>query len=420
MRILGITETCDLGSLYLRLIEVGHEVRITVGEPLAAGTMLGMVPRVEDWTAELRWVRDADDQGLILFEAVGFGALQDRLRQEGYRVIGGSALGDRLEGDRAFAQQMLADKGLRIAPVLSFESRADALADLAARPRRCVFKRSASDGETFVGSFADGSDVAALIESRSDDAGAFVLQDHVDGVETGIGAWFNGRRFLRPACLDWEHKRFFPGDLGELTGEMGTVVTYERADALFDLTLARIAPELAAAGHVGWVNLNCIVNARGIWPLEFTCRFGYPGYAVLEPLQRLDWAELLARVADPASTNFPTSPGFSLGVVLTTPPFPWSRHEIDSPIGLPVQVGPASPEHLHWGEVGLANGRLVTSGLYGWTAVITGTGDSVAEAQAAAYRRVGSVRIPSLRYRQDIGDRLIAGELRELSSWGWL
>jgi phosphoribosylamine--glycine ligase len=420
VRVLGITETCDLGSLYLRLIAEGHDVRVSVSEPLAQGTMAGLVPRTDDWRRELDWIRDADRDGLILFEAVGFGALQDELRRDGFNVIGGSAFGDRLENDRAFALDLLARQGLRIAPVHEFETAADAIDDLAKMPRRTVFKLCDSAGETFVGSFADGSDIAALLEVQPIDGRRFILMDHVAGVETAVGAYFNGERFLRPACLDWEHKRFFAGNMGELTGEMGTVATFTGAERLFDLALAPLEPLLREAGHVGWINLNTIINADGVWPLEFTCRFGYPGFAVLQPLQAIGWGELFQLILSRKSGSFPVREGFSTCIVLSTPPMPLSRKDVDAPVGLPLMVGDIDPDHLHLGEVGASGSQLVTAGLYGWTAVVTGTGSTVAEAKAAAYANAAKVQAPNMRYRLDIGEALIGGELESLSGWGWL
>lgn len=405
--------------MYLRLIAEGHDVRVAVSEPLAAGTMAGMVPRTPDWRSELAWVREAGDEGLILFEAVGFGALQDELRRDGYNVIGGSAFGDRLEDDRAFALDLLGGFGLSRAPTEEFTSVHAALADLGKRPRRCVFKRSASAGETFVGSVDDGRDMAAFLRTVGE-GGPFILMDHVDGVETGIGAYFDGKHFLTPACLDWEHKRFFAGDLGELTGEMGTVATFDASGALFERTLKPLEPLLREAGHVGYLNLNTIINDKGIWPLELTCRFGYPGFAVLEPLQACGWGALLQSMIRRDAASFEAVPGFSLCIVLSTPPFPYSRKEVQAPIGLPVMADQIEIEHLHWGEVGRAGGEIVTAGLYGWTAVVTGTGATIQDAQIAAYARAARVCTPNLRYRLDIGDKLMRGELERLVGTGWL
>jgi phosphoribosylamine--glycine ligase len=251
----------------------------------------------------------------------------------------------------------------------------------------------------------------ALLRSKPD-AGAFILMRFIEGVEMGVGAYFNGEQFIRPACLDWEHKRFFAGDLGELTGEMGTVVTYERTESFFARTLARMESRLRDHRHVGYVNINTIVNADGIWPLEFSCRFGYPGFAILAPLQTTGWGELFRAMVRREPTTLETAPGFCLGVVLTTPPFPYTRKQIDEPVGLPVLIeGGLDLNRHHLGEVGLdASGQLVTSGLYGWTVVVTGTGATIAEAKAQAYDEAQRIVIPNVRYRLDIGDRLISGD----------
>jgi phosphoribosylamine--glycine ligase len=428
MRFLGVTETCDLGSLYMRLVADGHEVKVFVEEEGASGTMAGLVPRTEDWRVELEWVgRD----GIILFEAVseGYGALQDRLRGEGYQVIGGSAFGDRLENDRAYAQALLAGLGLPVAAVQEFDDPAAGDAFLAANPGRYVLKFSGPDfasSDNYVGQLADGADVRAMLaarfRSRRGEPAPYILMAHVEGVEMGVGAYFDGERFLAPACLDWEHKRFFAGDMGELTGEMGTVATFEGSRRFFDLTLARIAPLLSEHGHVGYVNLNTIVNEQGIWPLEFTCRFGYPGFAVLEPLQATGWADLLALLVRGSAASFETRPGFSVGIVLTVPPFPYSRKQVDEPVGLPILLDPgrnaADLANIHFGEVGLDGERLVTSGLYGWTMVVTGTGPDVAGARSAAYERAGRIFVPGLRYRLDIADRLIASDYEVVAGLG--
>ncbi|HEY8571536.1 hypothetical protein [Phenylobacterium sp.] len=430
MRFLGVGETCDLGALYLSLIAEGHEVRVAVSEPLARGTLAGLCPKVEDWRAELDWVRAAGDDGVILFEAVseGLGALQDELRAQGFNVIGGSAYGDRLENDRGYAHAVLEELGFPKGQSWTFKAADEALRFVEQNPARYVLKLSGADhasGHNYIGQLADGTDVAAMLRVRATDLGKadeLVLMRFFDGVEMGVGAYFNGERFIGPACLDWEHKRFFAGELGELTGEMGTVVTYARTDGFFERTLARMEGRLRGHGHVGYVNLNTIVNEEGIWPLEFTCRFGYPGFAVLAPLQGWGWGELFAAMVQRAPVTMPTVPGFCVGVVLTIPPFPYSRKQVDEPVGLPITIeGGLDPRRHHLGEAGLDGaGELVTSGLYGWTMVATGVGAGIAEAKAEAYAAADRVHTPNLRYRLDIGDRLIGGDFARVERLGLL
>jgi phosphoribosylamine--glycine ligase len=76
--------------------------------------------------------------------------------------------------------------------------------------------------------------------------------------------------------------------------------------------------------------------------------------------------------------------------------------------------------NIHYGEVGLQNGQLVTSGAYGWTMVVTGLGTSIVEAQERANGLAGRVHIPNVRYRRDIGARLIAGDFQRVEALGLL
>ncbi len=430
VRILGVGDANDLGAMYMALEREGHDCQVLIRDADSQDTLSGLVPRCRDLEAGLRWVRDARDEGVVLFETAHDGALQDELRAQGLQVIGGSALGDRLESEREFGQQCLAEAGMQTAAVHPFGDFEQAIQFVRSARRRFVFKvcgNGFASYRNYLGELEDGEDmVAYLVQQarrlRDQAVPPFLLMEYLEGVEVGVGAYFDGTKFLTPACLDWEHKRFFPSDLGELTGEMGTLVSYEHGSRLFEASLARLAPRLAAAGHVGYVNVNLIVNQAGVWPLELTCRFGYPGFAILSALQPDGWGDLIQRMLTRAP-GFAALPGFAVGVVLTVPPFPYAHGYAELSKGMPLTMRELSAEdrtHLHYGELALEEGQLVTAGHVGYLMVVTGRGATARDAQRAAYERVRKVHAPNLRYRTDIGARFIAQDCDTLRKLGFL
>ncbi len=432
MRFLGVGEYNDLAAMYHGVAARGHEVRVFVEDEACRDVFGGMLEFTGDWRAELGWVRDAGEDGVILFESAVRGSEQDALRREGFQVIGGSALGDRLEADRAFGQDVLRGAGLHTAGSHSFSSYEDAIAFLQCRGGRYVLKFNGANSprtRNYIGEMDDSADMLALLGMYRDHAAGaeppdFVLMEHLQGVEVGVGAYFNGRTFLDTACIDFEHKRFFPGDLGELTGEMGTIVSYRGAKKLFDATLAPLRGLLADSGYCGYINVNLIVNEAGLWPLEFTSRFGYPGFAICEALHAEPWEDIFRRLLRRDSASLQTHHGFAAGVVLTVPPFPYRQGYEELSKGEPICFRPGLTAEelagLHFAEVARKGEHLVTSGATGYIGVATGTGATVLDAREAAYRLARQVVLPNLRYRTDIGDRVIARDWKTLRSLGWL
>jgi phosphoribosylamine--glycine ligase len=432
MRILGIGEYCDLGDMYFRLMKAGHEVQVFVENPNSHDVFGGMVHRVPSWLEELEWIRQAGKDGIIVFESALKGVLQDQLRHDGFQVVGGSQYGDRLEGDREFGQAELRDIGLATAFGEEFSDFTAGVAFLRKRPGRYVFKYNGADSlrtKNYIGQAPDAEDVIALLEmyqaqNKKKSPPHFVLMEFINGVEVGVGAYFNGRQFLRPACLDWEHKRFFPGDLGELTGEMGTIVTYDHSETIFTATLAKMEDKLRSGGYCGYINLNLIANKDGLWPLEFTSRFGYPGFAICDALHLERWDSILLKMLGNGGSQINTKPGFACGVVLSVPPFPYafgySELSKGAPIFLPKSLSDEDRENLHFCEVEEVKGQLLASGTTGCIAVATGSGPSIEVARAKANGLAGRVIVPNLRYRTDIGSNLISRDWGLLDGWGYV
>ena len=80
----------------------------------------------------------------------------------------------------------------------------------------------------------------------------------------------------------------------------------------------------------------------------------------------------------------------------------------------------AQRDHLHLCEVASVRGQLVASGGSGCIGVATGAGDSLEAAPQGALAVARQVLTPNLRYRNDIGQKLINGDFSTLRKQGYL
>ena len=256
------------------VLNEGHEVKYFIEEASQKEIGDGFLPKSEDWQKDAAW---AD---VIVFDDVsGFGAKAKKLREEGKLVIGGTPYTDRLEDDRAFGQDELMKAGVSVIPHENFVSFDDAIKFVKEHPDKYVIKPSGDAQKIkhllFVGEEEDGKDVLQILEDYKKVWGKkikeFQLQKKISGVEIAVGAFFNGKEFVYPINVNFEHKKLFPGNLGPSTGEMGTSMFWSPANKLFNLTLKKMEPKLKEEGYCGYIDINCIVNSNGIYPLEFTC-----------------------------------------------------------------------------------------------------------------------------------------------------
>jgi len=237
------------GDLAWKIKKEGHEVKIFVKDKNDADVYDGMLDKVEKWEDFVDW---AD---VIVFDDVGFGPVADKLRKKGKLVVGGSAYTDRTEDDREFGQEEMKRLGMNILPHYNFDNFDSAIDFLKKNPGRYVFKPSGSSAGNeknllFVGEEEDGKDILEMMEHNkgiwAKKIKNFQLQKFVAGVEVAVGGFFNGKKFIHPLNINFEHKKLFPGERGPSTGEMGTLMYWNSASVLFQNTLAKMENALSA------------------------------------------------------------------------------------------------------------------------------------------------------------------------------
>jgi len=422
-RFLFITLDNLIADIAWRIKKEGHEVKYYVKNPDDKEVGSGFIEMIDDWEKEVDW---AD---VIIFDDVlGQGEKAQKLREQGKLVVGGTPYTDKLEDDRDFGQEELKRFGINIIPSQTFTDFDKAIEFVKGNPGKYVLKPCGEaanlKGLLYVGEEEDGRDMVQVLsdyqKAWSKQIPAFQLQKRIYGVEVAVGVFFNGKEFIYPININFEHKKLFPGNLGPSTGEMGTSMFWSGPNKIFNNTLKKMESKLAEEGYVGYIDLNCIVNNHGIYPLEFTSRFGYPAIFIQEEGMINLMGDFLYQLAKGENVKLKTKSGFQLGIRIVVPPFPFKDPETfqvkskDSVI-----IFKKDDEGIHFEDVKLVNGEWVVTGSAGVVLVVCGTGQTMKQAQNNAYKKIKTVFIPHMYYRDDIGDRWYE-DSDKLHTWGYL
>ncbi len=242
--------------------------------------------------------------------------------------------------------------------------------------------------------------------------GPFVLEELLTGPECSLLALCDGSTAVAlPIAQD--HKRVGEGDTGPNTGGMGAYAPApirEHADELLATFVQPILDYHTSAGtpYVGVLYAGLMLTPDGPRLIEYNCRFGDPETQAVLPLLESDLAELLlactaGAVGDrelalrkgAACTVVAAAPGYpsdpSTGATITLTGFSTTEWANRSTIEPDAILFPA----------GVTDGK--TSG--GRVLAVTGVGDDLAAARAAAYRGMDGVSFSNMHVRRDIGWR---------------
>ncbi len=346
----------------------------------------------------------------------------DAFRAAGLKIFGPTRAAAQLESSKDYAKAFMARHGLPTAQYRTFTDAHAAHAYVAERGAPIVVKAdglAAGKGVVVAATQAeaDAAIDAMLVGNAMGEAGArVVIEDFLDGEEASFIVMVDGRHVL-PLASSQDHKRLRDGDRGPNTGGMGA---YSPAPVVTPALHARIMREIilpAVAGmaadgipYTGFLYAGVMVGPDGAPRLlEFNCRMGDPETQPIMARLKSDLADLVEHAIDGTldTVEAEWDRRAALGVVLAAAGYPEDPRKGDAIEGLD-RVTPAAHPDVHVFHAGTAttDGRTVVSG--GRVLCVTALGDSVRQAQRAAYAAVADLRFAGMQFRTDIGHRAVA------------
>ena len=389
----------------------------------------GLTDIVDDWRGWMRWA-----DLVVLADNTHYLREVDSWRKEEHRIVGATVESAKWELDRKTGMGVFEKAGIPVPEYKEFTDCATAIKFVEKECRGFVAKPCYDEADknlTYLGRTPEAL-ISMLRRWQKEQRmkGPFILQELVDGIEMAVGAWFGPNGFSEGWLEGFEEKKLMAGGLGPSTGEMGTPIRYVKKSKLADKVLAPLEEAIARTGHVGYVDVNCLIDEKGTpWPLEFTMRNGYPTFNIQQDLHDGDPAEWLLDLAEGRDAKCFVYDEMAIGVCYCQGDFPWSKLPIKEVSGFPIYGLDTLSDgvHLCQAQAGEApvniegdiatEGCALTAGDY--ILIASGTGATVRAARAKAYAVLDKIKMPNGPFwRIDIGKRL-QKELPKLAEKGY-
>ncbi|HJN95239.1 MAG TPA: phosphoribosylamine--glycine ligase [Gammaproteobacteria bacterium] len=345
----------------------------------------------------------------------------DYFQERELPCFGPSARAAQLEGSKAFTKDFLHNHDIPTAAYQTFTNLDLALAYIRENGTPIVIKADGlAAGKGVIVALTEDEAIETLEDMLSGNkfgkAGhRVVIEEFLEGEEASFIAMVDGSNVL-PMATSQDHKARDDGDKGPNTGGMGAyspapVVTVEVYQRIMDQVILPTVKGMAEDGndYTGFLYAGLMVSPTGeIAVVEFNCRFGDPEAQPIMLRLKSDLAEHCAAALnqnlDQQTADWDSR--CAVGVVLASGGYPGTYNKGEVIDGLDTPQG----DHQKVFHAGTAerDGDIVTNG--GRVLCATALGDSVSEAQAAAYALANSINWNNVYFRNDIAYRAIARE----------
>ncbi|MEM8739595.1 MAG: phosphoribosylamine--glycine ligase [Planctomycetota bacterium] len=334
-------------------------------------------------------------------------------------VFGPSQAAARLEGDKAFAKDLMRAASIPTADAKTFTNFEMAKAYVEARETPVVVKAAGlAKGKGAIVCSTNEQAVDALerclVKREFGDEGNTVLvEERLVGQEVSILALVDGRNlFLLDPSQD--HKQAHEGDTGPNTGGMGVycptpLVTEEQLTVIQREVLVPAVDALKRDGidFRGVLYAGLMLTAGGPKTLEFNTRFGDPETQPLMMRLKGDLMEAMLAVCtgqlDQADLRW--DPRVCCCVVMASGGYP-GKYEKGKPItGIDDAESDPDVKVFHAGTKLTRDGTLVTDG--GRVLAVCALADTLKEAQTKANAACDKIKFEGAQFRRDIGFRVM-------------